>query len=63
MKIYSISNWHRFIWKKQQNTKVGALPIKLGMQYFCDWKPGCFRATSLVRQMWFVSSLDCRVFL
>jgi len=28
MKIYSISKQNHFIWKKQQNTKVGALPIK-----------------------------------
>jgi len=30
----------------------------LGIPYFRDWKPGHFRTTSLIRQMWFISYLD-----
>jgi len=25
---------------------------KVGMPYFCDWKPGRFRTTSRIRWMW-----------
>ena len=32
--------------------------FKVGIPYFRDWKPGRFRTTSLIRQMWFVFYLE-----
>jgi len=35
----------------------------LGIPYFCDWKPGRFRRTGLIRYMWFISYWACSHFL
>jgi len=32
--------------------------ICIGIPYFHDWKPGRFRTTALIRQMWFISYLE-----
>jgi len=31
---------------------------EVGIPYFRDWKPGRFKTTSLIRQMWFLSCLE-----
>jgi len=35
-----------------------ALRVSVGIPYFCDWKPGLFRTTSLIRWMCFISDLE-----
>jgi len=47
----------------QEGLKGNLLPLKIGLRigipYFCDWKLGRFRRTSLIRQMWFISYWAC----